>query len=272
MDIHRLPTFDEVERLRREAGDLERALIFLLPKRHRKALVSFQDCATRAETVTWRKGVVDAVVANADIVTDPVRGRLATCPFCGVGLYEYYYEFPGELRSHLGDADDPRNCVVMNVIHRIAQGCWDIEFKAHEREDRRRDASTESARKHGTMLYQVHPYERPKLAKDVSIWRKPRTAARLVWAENRLTELGFETATENNVRSYILKRPDVIVYADPLEEGLIAFYVAKAPLLQGRPSREGLYVSRFHLQDRWRQDLRGKLEQRISDNIPFWPR
>jgi hypothetical protein len=81
-----------------------------------------------------------------------------------------------------------------------------------------------------------------------------------------LSELGFQTVSETNVKSYIVELGDFVVYADPRMGGQIVFRVYKRPLPKKRRIPRGRSARRreFHLLDSWKRDIQGKYETRLG--------
>lgn len=51
----------------------------------------------------------------------------------------------------------------------------------------------------------------------------------LLWAEQRLTKMGFEIRTKDRIRSYEDDHDSFVVFADPREEGRITFKGFRKP-------------------------------------------
>ena len=112
-------------------------------------------------------------------------------------------------------------------------------------------------------LYRVEPGGEPLLI-DEHIFGDVRTAEELLWAEHRLSELGFQLSQEDSVKSYLRDQGDVVVFADPRGRRELMFRVYKKPLSKKVRRRRG--VDFFKLADSWKHKIQEKYK-RIFDDI-----
>jgi hypothetical protein len=94
-----------------------------------------------------------------------------------------------------------------------------------------------------------------------------RAQPHLAWAEQRLTELGFETSTEKKVRQHVLDFGDFIVFADPRAKVKISFSVYKTPVFKRKRSWKGPSYQSFSLQDNWKRNIRQQFQHMLSSAV-----
>lgn len=117
-------------------------------------------------------------------------------------------------------------------------------------------------RKKTEVLYRTGPNENPQLIDEsIGFSATPRNADEPIWAEDRLSGLGFQINFEANVKSYINEQENFVVYTDPRVKGEIEFKVYKKPLPKRSRKRPIHY---FNLKDSWGNDVRGKYESRLA--------
>ena len=176
---------------------------------------------------------------------------------CGEGALPPSAEgfvIPGGLRRHLiGWGGPGTQCFVFRAVELGARSYW--LGKSYDQEQARL-AELENRRKSET-LFQVDPDGPAKLIDEGMSWSKPRNSDELIWAEDRLATLGFETHVEKNARSYTSKPGRFVVYADPHANGAIRFRVYLR-------SVRGPEYSSFRLNDQWKNDILGKYEIRLQ--------
>ncbi|RJP18348.1 MAG: hypothetical protein C4520_14565 [Candidatus Abyssobacteria bacterium SURF_5] len=245
------------------------AIIRLMPERIQSILSSFYSCESRQESIAWEHNVIEQLIGFATILSREEGSYLsdrAYCPLCGDGsssAYERGFTVPEGLRRHLGGWGNVRQCDVMVAAERLSREHFHETFHEAEERDRQEVLRLTQERKKTEILYLIGPMEDPRLI-DESLWydKVPRDPASIAWAEQRLKDLGFSIATDDNVRQYVLDLEDHVVFADPRIEGQITFNVYRKPL----PRRKGhrrLYQS-FYIRDNWKNDLQGKFETRLE--------
>ncbi|MEY2520588.1 MAG: hypothetical protein QOF24_2347 [Verrucomicrobiota bacterium] len=131
-------------------------------------------------------------------------------------------------------------------------------IEAAERELLRKELEQ---RRRVEVLYRTDISSDPLLLDESLYGTAPRTDQQLAWAEQRLTELGFQMSVADSAKQYTLERPELIVYADPRGSGEITFRVYRKPL----PKRKRPMPAQvFSLKDNWKNDLKGKFEARLG--------
>ncbi len=253
-----------ISNLKRDFDRAVRGIISLMPEDAQSILKSFYDCESKNNTDRWRTIAALQVIHLAKPLPNGVshsRDR-AYCPLCGGGTTppsDEGFAIPEGLRRHLiGWGDRQTQCFVFNAVELGARSHWSDKF--HDQKQTRL-AELEERRKSET-LFKVDPDEPAKLIDEGFSWSKPRNNDELIWAENRLATLGFETHVEKNVRSYTSKPDHFVVYADPRANGRIEFKV----YLNGR-SASGPAYSWFTLTDYWENDILRKYEIRLRDAL-----
>jgi hypothetical protein len=175
-----------------------------MPEDAQSILESFYDCESKNNTYRWRDNAASRVVHLAKPLPKGIfdsRDR-AYCPLCGGGALppsDEGFANPEGLRRHLiGWGGQQTQCFVFNAVELGARSYWSDKF--HDQEQARL-AELEKRRKSET-LFKVDPDEPAKLIDEGMFWSKPRNNDELIWAENRLATLGFETHVKENLRSY----------------------------------------------------------------------
>jgi hypothetical protein len=247
--------------LRRDLDAAVSSVIWLMPEDARSILESFDKCESELDTYRWRQIAASRVVTLAKPFPKGIcdsRDR-AYCPLCGRGalrLYEEGFVIPEGLRRHLiGWGGPEMQCFVFRAVELGARLYW--SGKSYYQEQARL-AELEKRRKSET-LFKVNPDEPAKLIDEGMFCPEPRNSDELIWAEDRLATLGFETHVKKNERSYTSKPDRFVVYADPREKGQIRFKVYLKQRSAGGPE-----YSRFTLTDYWKSDILGQYEIRLQ--------
>ncbi|KYF63874.1 hypothetical protein BE15_12430 [Sorangium cellulosum] len=94
---------------------------------------------------------------------------------------------------------------------------------------------------------------------SVGYGRAARDPTQLMWAEQRLSALGFQVVAEGRIKSYTQSDKGFVVYADPRAEGEISFRVYWMP----QPKKFGRRYAQFSLKDAWKHDLVTKYKTRL---------
>jgi hypothetical protein len=265
------PAEEEIRRLESELDEARSAIIELMPDEVAQTLGSYIHCETREQTHGWEGDVADRIIELAKVlphkhVYDQDR---AYCPLCGQGSSSPYTEgfsVPEGLSRHLTGYGNVRQCVVMAAATRLARDYWHRQFHESEEKERSEKQALLAQRKKTETLYRVRPDEEPGLIDGGrSYLERARTPDELAWAEQRLSELGFEMTVEGNVKAYICRRDGFVIYADPRTYGEIMFRVFKEPVPKhSRVSRIRLEPW-FRLKDAWKNDIGGKFEARLAE-------
>lgn len=247
--------------LRRDLDAAVRSVIFLMPEDARSILESFEDCESYTDTYRWRLIAASGV---GDLAKPFPKGIFpssdrAYCPLCRGGALppspEGFALREGLRRHLIGGGGQETQCFVFNAVELGARSYW--SGKSYDQEQARL-AELEKRRKSET-LFQVDPDGPAKLIDEGMSWSKPRNSDELIWAEDRLATLGFETHVEKNARSYTSKPGRFVVYADPRANGQIRFRVYFKQRSAGGPE-----YSSFRLNDHWKSDILGKYEIRLQ--------
>jgi hypothetical protein len=243
-----------------------------MPDEVEEFLSSFYTCKSRQETYSWDESTAHKIIALAKRIT-PEEGAYfsnrAYCPLCGRGSssafsHEAGFSVPEGLRRHLvGWGDRGNQCPVFGAAMSLARDYWHVKFHDQEVAEEAEKQARILERKKTEALYQIAPNEEPELIDERAGYsNSPRNAEEMAWAEERLSELGFQINSEGNVKSYISEMENFVVYADPRSNGEIRFTVYKKPLPKRR--RRALWNRSFSLKDNWKHDLRGKYESRLA--------
>ena len=119
-----------------------------------------------------------------------------------------------------------RQCSVMAAAMRLARDYFQDKFHEAEERERHERLLRTQRREKTALLYLIDPRQDPCLLDEsLDFGATPRDAAEMAWVEQRLTDLGFLSTTENNIKQYILDSGDFIVFADPRARGQINFRV-----------------------------------------------
>lgn len=274
-----LPSEKQIQRLEEELFDARQTIIKLMPLDKGRILRSYLDCKTRTDTHGWQEEVAYKLIDLANVlpvVPDWPNSDRAFCPLCGMGSstpYESGFSIPEGLRRHLLGFGSVKQCVVVATAFHLARDYWNRQFREGEHAEREQQARRIAERRKIETLYQVTPDAEAQLLDDSSVMgRHPRTESEMAWAEQRLTNLGFHIAEENQVKTYTDEQETFITYADPRYRGQIAFNIYQLPLPQKAGRRKGPMSKRgsFYLRDEWKLDLHSKYEARVSKAIANW--
>lgn len=267
---------DMIRRLRDELYMTRMTVLSLMKNGHRKILSSYYSRETRAESYGWESEVADAFIDGATILPregGSYFGPRAFCPLCGNGSsspYDTGFSVPEGLRRHLVGWGKGNQCAVFKVASNLAHEYWDEKFREGELREREAEHAREQQRKAHETLFLVDLFNDPQLI-DASLGygAQARSAEQLVWAEERLSALGFKREEQGRTLSYVDDRAESIVYADPRQIGEISFVLYQKPLPKKRP-RGATFPSlsgRFRMADSWKIDLRSKYEKRVKDAL-----
>jgi hypothetical protein len=115
--------------------------------------------------------------------------------------------------------------------------------------------------------YQVRFEHAPLLIDEDLSYGAPRTPEELVWAEQRLAEIGFRAKSVVRVKSYVVERGEWVVYADPRAKGRIDFTAYRKPLPQIRRRPRNENIGTFQLQDSVERDIQSYYEKQLTEAI-----
>lgn len=264
------PVDAEKERLKKELREARRALFDLMPENVQQILHSYRQCKSSEEGRFWRHKAINDLVGIAEPLPPKTYAALGRCicPMCRRGPTSAYYEgftLPEGLRRHLDGYGNTRMCDVFSVI------LSDIGERLHEmfdEEDRIKSIEQKEAtnkRRATEVLYKIGPESGPALIDDL-FHSKCRNGEELQFAEERFEKLGFVVTLDDRVKSYTRDYGDVVVYADPRQQGRITFYVyvskwevAKKKKSSRRPRQD------FYIPDTWKHDIRDKYRARLVE-------
>jgi hypothetical protein len=236
-------------------------------------------CNSRKEAYEWRANTVQEIIDLAEEVTgENVWGQKiyygrAICPLCGDRPHDKHgYTIPEGLKRHLEGFGNMQQCSVMGNLFNMARECWNKKFIKKEHEDLIKEREVKEQRLKSETLIQIAPGYPPELFDDSwdygSRSDQKQHLDRLIWAENRLNELGFSIQVLNNVKSFTKEYDEFVVFADPRRGGLINFSAFKKPL--PKKITKGIYsstkyIGNFNFLDGWKHDLISKFEKRVRD-------
>lgn len=247
-------------------------IIQLVPGQYSSILNSYRDCNSTRDVHTWKHDIVARIVAHASSEIDghSYYERRTNCPLCrsaGNGPYQNGFTVPVGLERHLTGFGNTHHCPVTEAAFALgrnyAKECFgEGERKAEEEERAERERQLELRRATET-LYRTHPYEPPALIDEgyrFSIFGDARTGDAIKWAEERIVALGFSCHTEGNVKSFVLERPEYVVYADLGPAKKITFNVFGKPLARAKKLKR----STCDIPDNYKNDLASKFEYRLK--------
>jgi hypothetical protein len=219
--------------------------------------------------------VADELIAMAEPLTrehNLYSSERAYCPLCGEGSsspYEYGYSLPEGLRRHL-TGSGANQCVVTEAASKLAHDHWHSKFRETEQREESERAMLLASRKKTETLYKV-ALDRGPLLIDEQLWYDTviRNEEEMVWAEQRLIDLGFRINIQDRIKSYIDEQETYLVYADPRVKGQITFTIYKGPLPTKSETMRtrSRALQRFRIPDNWKNDLRGKYHQRVMQAL-----
>lgn len=262
---------DYAKRLEEELYFARLTLLEVLPEQFRECLDSFREISTRRGFLAWESQVIEKVIERTpggpenDFVP-----RRAACPLCkdeGSDPYTTGFKLDEGLRRHLSGWGSTRQCPVIREAFAFAYYCLRDEIAQGERDEAEARELAAAERRRTERLFVVDPSEPPKLLNESSsgYFRDPkdcRGANELVFAEQRLREIGFEIQTTDRVTTYRFTSGECNVLADPREKGRITFLV----YMQNPKRKKTAYLTRsFHLPDSWKKELSRKFADRLEE-------
>jgi hypothetical protein len=246
------PHEQEISRLKDELDEARRDILGLMPREVSEKLQSFYSCESHHDYSVWMSDVVDFVTALAKPIPEAsYLEERARCPLCGSGGNSPYtegYKIPGGLELHLTGSGSARSCPVMNAVRHLALN----HLKPRFEDDYRKAQDALAARRKTETVFQVDPFDQPRLL-DEAVWLKsPRDPDGLMRAETRLKSLGFDFSISDNIKTYRLETDAYAVYADPRTEGRISFALYRKPLPKKRDAAKHTH---FNMPDFWKNEL-----------------
>jgi hypothetical protein len=268
---------DQIRRLQNELDAARRAIIDVMPYEISERLGTYYRCGSRADTYDWQREVVDFIIDKAELLPERLSYcgvDRAYCPLChrgSQGPYDEGFAIPEGLRRHLTGYGNTHQCQVMEAAFGLAHEYWNSTVEVAEEKKRDAAEAEKARRKETEILFKRGPNEEPALM-DQRCWLgdQPRGREELQWAEDRLSQLGFNQVLEGRVKSYVTMYGECSIYADPREKKKITFYVYpdKVPKRRRYPA----HLGSFHLMDSWKHDLSRKFEERCQNLIPQAPK
>jgi len=234
-----------------------------MPPEIKDILKSYYSCESRKASYRWQIDVADALIQEVKILSreDGVHSweTRAYCPLCGEGSTgSPGFAVPEGLQRHFVGLGNIYRCNVFAAAEKLAREYWDRKFSAAEKAEQEEQLKHEAQRRLTETLYQVEPKGAPMLIDSIWMKEQARNSEEMIWAENRLIELGFQINLDGNIKSYTDDREELLVYADPRCNGEINFSAYKKPL--SKRSRLGLATKRYKIRDSWKHELKNKYE------------
>ena len=262
---------DRIRRLEEELYRTRYAVVTLLPRAIQEIAKDYHNITTRTEAHNWLERLVEAVIELAWPIAEAnsYSGRRADCPLCKRGTLGPYAEgflLPGGLRKHLLGEGNAYPCEVLTPVRELAADYWQprvLEVEAREKAARETEKEERRQRED---VFQTDPRSKPQL-RDESLWgAEPRDDESLAWAIERLRQLGFAEQRDGRVLQFTKDYGEIIVYADPREEGRLNFSVFRREQTAIPKSRRRWTPDHagFHLLDSWRKDLTKKVDERVQ--------
>ena len=251
---------EQISRLEAELDFVRYVILNLMPDKVRTLLTGYYSCESRDDASKWQDGVVESVIRLAMPLPEPHASR-ANCPLCGdesASPFSRGFQLDEGLRRHLTGWGNARQCGVTKVVFDMARETWNAKFRDTEERERAAKQALRATREATEPLFKLAPKGQPELLD--AAYGAARDEAGLIWAEERLTQLGFKLTTTDRVRTYTREHEEFIVYADPRRVGEITF----APFNRSPRGRRVTYADRFVIRDNVRHDISGKYDARIT--------
>ncbi len=260
---------DAIRRLESELYEARRTVLSLLPEPIEKLLSGYYSCNVRQESYRWERDVADAIIQQATLLPPtPYGSDRAYCPLCkegSSGPYKEGFAVPGGLRRHLLGEGNTFHCRVMKAALSMARDHWNDKFRLQEEEEERRRQATLRQRREVEVKYVIAPEDPPCLVDEDLFGNEARTPDELLWAEDRLKELGFTLSVDGVTKTWTRETDDVVIFADHRTRGHIEFRVYKKPPPK-RGRRRGT-IQMIRIQDSWKHDIKQKFDVRLADAI-----
>lgn len=257
---------DLIKNLRDDLDQAHQTIVDLMPEDIQKLLNGYYHCQSESDTYSWQRDVIEQIIQKA-IPLQPhsnYSSDRAYCPLCGRGSssgYENGFALPDGLSRHLRGDGNNRQCDVMAAAQALARDYWKTQsskWKEIEEIHINKRRATEP-------LFVTSYKGNPQFIDEGHSWEPARTPESLVWAENRLVEIGFSLHSEEHTKTYTLERDNFLIFADPRTVGHIDFLIYKKPLTEsGRRLSTGDFPH-LRVNDSWKHDLRGKFERRFTE-------
>lgn len=268
------PKDETIKRLNDELMMLRYELISVAPQEAGLLLGSYYKCKSRSEIHHWLNDIAEQISAMAKPLPkyqNSVWGERGNCPLCGSGGNSFNDEgfaLPEGLRRHLVGFGNAHHCVITKAARDLARQYGHDQFAALEEQERLDKLDELASRRKIETVYQTSPLNEPLLMSE-HIWSSEnvRNPDQLIWAEDRLLDLGFQKQINGNIEAWTDEHEKWVVYADHRQVGRINFTAWKKPLPKRTPSNTYKYrLNYFHLLDSWKKNLKEKYEKRLPEN------
>lgn len=264
---------DRIRQLQDDLYQTRRAILCLLPAIVQEIAKDYYRIKTRSDAHEWLEKLVDTTIDIAwpYVEKRPYSGPRAYCPLCKGGTSNYMGEegflLPGGLRKHLLGEGNAYECAVLSPVRKLAASYWRPRVEEAEAQERAAAEALKGERRKSEQQFRVDPYGGPELLDEGFSSKGFRDHDSLVWAVDRLTELGFVEARDGLVRQFSKDYGTFVVYADPRQKGRIHFGVYRREQVEMPKSRRrwSPHHADFQILDSWRKDLPSKFEQRVQN-------
>ena len=261
-----------IKKLEEEIYNARRTILNLTPEELRSLFKTYINCKSRKETSLWTNTIINETVAYAtrNKPEEFYDGLRATCPLCGEkadAAYSTGFKLPEGLARHLEGSHGAHECRVMTEVRKLSNEYWNIKFSEQEQLDKENKQRILQQRRETETLYKSGPFSAPELIDEgyQFYFASPRTPEGLMWAENRLKELGFSKVIEGNVVSMVAENVSHVIYADYRKEGSISCCAWKKPLPQKATAKTMQPVLTAPLSDRLKSGLKKRYEKMLMD-------
>jgi hypothetical protein len=255
---------DRIQRLEQDLSNARFTIIQLMPEQLHPLMHGYHRCETHQQYVSWQAEIIEKAIALA-VPLEPADPPRAVCPLCGSAGHSPFvrgYTLPQGLRRHLWGDSNAIPCSVTYEVFQIANAATMPKRKANADAELKALEEQFAQRRTQEPLYEISLGRGPLLLDEsLGFGALPRTEAELLWAEQRLRELGFQLTCKDRVKRYVFETPRAVVLADPRSRGAISFRLYKQqPAKESSPTFSHL----FSIKDNWKHDLRGKFESRLA--------
>lgn len=254
------------DRLEEMVNSLSRAITKKLPGDLPEKIMSLSFAESDKEFRDSARSVAEEAVDQSRMGETIPNGSVEQCPcvFCGS-----YRGNKSGIEKHL-DPTCPE-CPVLGTILTMAT----VRFGASEAGRREREKAARIRLERSKNRILVNQVTGPETFE--SVWNS-RSAAAMVFAEGRLSEMGFTKdvitdETSATTTSWSLEGPGFFLLADPREEGVIrvrAWPIKLKDMYKTRKSRRA-YMPTIDIRDGWKNDLKQKLFKRVEVQLEMDP-
>ncbi len=252
----------DIQNIKSELYNARSIILNLMPLKINNILRSYYSCESSKVTTGWIIDSVDLIIQEADVIPpkNEYYSESVYCPLCRHGSAAAYangFKYPEGLRRHLLGVGKIHQCEVFKAIESLARSHWEQKFRAADEAERAKQLEHKAQRLLNETVYRIEPNGTPMLIDTSCMQYETRTGEEMIWAENRLVELGFKIIQEDNIKSYIDEREYFLVYADPRCNGGIRFFAYKKPLTT-KPRKAIKTIDEYKIYDAWKHDLKDK--------------